>query len=281
MSKIQPAVVGWGMGQAIIPDERKDLTDLDKLLAMHPEIMRADRSKEGDIGGKFHWWWIDAHHFTWTKFTTDYAQGVLSRAYGDDYQVQERRFENRHQVLVAAWRKGYLDATPAEQRGERYLPSTGQLIEWELDANGQPRTLKVDGVSVDPSLLSKAKQITEGTPVEIKLDGSIIQGSRPPDDGPRIFRMKEAIVYSEPKLAICFFYNFVASDGTAFHHGDELLRAVLKSSALPVQLFNQTRRTVCANAKQRLRAKFGEDAVIEGEIGSRGSCIMAYSEAMK
>lgn len=144
---------GTGMqGGYAITWKNEIASELDKLIAKHPEIMQSSGSKTDN----FAWWWVDTDIYNPQTFAT--ARPHIAAHFGNDYHIDDRRFENRRQVLVVAWRDGYLDsapAAPAENAGARYLPS-GQLIEWELDADGKPMKITVDGESVPAEFLSGA-----------------------------------------------------------------------------------------------------------------------------
>ncbi len=137
------------------------MSDLDRLIEKHPEIMYA---ASGVHQGKFAWQWIPKDRIV---ANGQGCRDTLIRGMGGEELAAHRVVlfrdgNQRFSYLVAAWRKDYLVSTEEKPKfgsGAKYLPS-GRLVEWELDAAGAPMKLTVDGEPVPAEFLSGAKRVT-------------------------------------------------------------------------------------------------------------------------
>lgn len=120
-------------------------------------------------------------------------------------------------------------AAPAENTGARYLPS-GQLIEWELDANGKPMRITVDGESVPAEFLSGAKRVT----------------------------INETVHYDKKKGSMCFFYDAVDESGEKVDtYIDELDVVHLRGDQREAfRRYQTVRNASFGQAKKNVLAKF-------------------------
>lgn len=126
------------------------MTDLDRLIERHPEILKGSVETSSFIA-------IWLHHPSVNLIgSTLYAMcQKLNTTSGTS-----RDYTDRAGTLIAAW-KNYLVNTEEKPKfgsGAKYLPS-GRLVEWELDAAGAPMKLLVDGEPVPAEFLSKARVV--------------------------------------------------------------------------------------------------------------------------